>query len=263
MLKEWRLMGSRRSNRFAIPLPKKHFGVMTAAAVLSSAFVLSTLSGCAEIISESIFKGSYAKTATVTRRVNASSGSAAIKAAVAAAGKTGWSPKTISMETNYLLAERVPDAGITRGAREYVYKLEVRAPEGGRGDLSVTVTPPTGVLGKPSEDIANEFLDALSAELPGGATRLSAQSGSSGATQGLQSTTSQAPKADTKSGPMTVIEIQKRLVEFGYLVGTPDGVMGKKTVDALKKFQEDNGIVATGRPDSETVGKLGGTGRAR
>lgn len=263
MLKEWTLMGSRRSDRLAILSSRKYFGGMAIAALLSSAFVLSTLSGCAEIVSESIFKGSYAKTATVTRRVNASSGSAAIKAAVAAAGKTGWSPKTISMEANYLLAERVPDAGMTRGAREYVYKLEVRAPEGGRGDLSVTVTPPTGVLGKPSEDIANEFLDALSAELPGGATRLPVHSSGSSTTQVQQSTASQATRADTKSGLMTVIEIQKRLVEFGYLVGTPDGVMGKKTMDALKKFQEDNGIAATGRPDSETVGKLGSTGRAR
>lgn len=58
-------------------------------------------------------------------------------------------------------------------------------------------------------------------------------------------------------------EVQKRLLELGYEAGTPDGVMGKKTADALRKFQQDNNIPVTGRPDSDTVSKLGSANRLR
>ncbi len=32
--------------------------------------------------------------------------------------------------------------------------------------------------------------------------------------------------------------------------------MGKRTVDAIKKFQEDNNLPRTGQADSETMSKL-------
>lgn len=55
---------------------------------------------------------------------------------------------------------------------------------------------------------------------------------------------------------MSVAEVQKRLFELGYAVGTADGVMGKRTVDALKIFQRASDIPATGRIDVETTNKL-------
>lgn len=122
-------------------------------------------SGCSQMIADSMYGDKYVKPATVTKQINASSGKAAVSAAVSAAGKTGWAPKTISVETGYVLMERTPDVKFTRGARDYTYRLEVRVPESGNGVASVTVTPPTGVLGKPSDEIANEFLDALTSEL--------------------------------------------------------------------------------------------------
>ena len=36
-----------------------------------------------------------------------------------------------------------------------------------------------------------------------------------------------------------------------------DGMMGKGTRDALKKYQGANGLKATGRPDAATKSKLG------
>lgn len=55
---------------------------------------------------------------------------------------------------------------------------------------------------------------------------------------------------------MTMAEIQKKLVDTGYLRAKPDGVFGKNTSDALKKFQQESGLEPTGTPDSETMERL-------
>jgi localization factor PodJL len=55
---------------------------------------------------------------------------------------------------------------------------------------------------------------------------------------------------------MTVFEMQERLNELGYKLGAVDGVSGPRTVEALKKFQSDNRLPATGTIDAETIRKL-------
>ena len=55
---------------------------------------------------------------------------------------------------------------------------------------------------------------------------------------------------------MSTEDMQKRLAELGYQPGTADGKMGPRTVSALKKFQHDHHLPATGRLDAETVLKL-------
>lgn len=67
---------------------------------------------------------------------------------------------------------------------------------------------------------------------------------------------SQPAKAVQSFMPMTAMEIQKQLLALGYQVGAADGVMGKKSLDALKKFQKDNGLPSTGQADTETVTRL-------
>ena len=123
------------------------------------------VTGCGQIIADTLFQEKYVKPATVSRSITSRSATVAMKAAIRAAGKQGWTPKTISAQTNYIFAEQVADAKFTRGARDYTYKLEVRLPDKGNGEASVTVTPPTGVSGKPSEEIAVEFLNELASEL--------------------------------------------------------------------------------------------------
>ena len=56
--------------------------------------------------------------------------------------------------------------------------------------------------------------------------------------------------------PMSITDMQKRLLALGYLAGTADGVMGKKAVDALKAFQKDNNLPVTGELNNETITKL-------
>lgn len=55
-----------------------------------------------------------------------------------------------------------------------------------------------------------------------------------------------------------VVEIQTLLTEHGYPVGTIDGDFGKKTENAIKEYQTDNGLEVTGTIDEATYEKLNG-----
>ena len=54
----------------------------------------------------------------------------------------------------------------------------------------------------------------------------------------------------------TVFKAQKKLNELGYDAGKPDGIWGKKTTEAVKSFQTDNGLPATGQLDGLTIFRL-------
>ncbi len=54
-----------------------------------------------------------------------------------------------------------------------------------------------------------------------------------------------------------VYKAQRVLRELGYQPGMPDGRWGKKTQQAIGKFQTDKGIQITGRLDETTLNKLG------
>jgi peptidoglycan hydrolase-like protein with peptidoglycan-binding domain len=55
---------------------------------------------------------------------------------------------------------------------------------------------------------------------------------------------------------MTIFELQERLNELGYKVGTVDGVLGPRTVEALKKYQGENKLTPSGAVDPDTIKKL-------
>lgn len=54
-------------------------------------------------------------------------------------------------------------------------------------------------------------------------------------------------------GSDDIKNIQERLSELGYLSGAADGVFGSGTEKALKEFQKNNGLDATGVADEETL----------
>jgi hypothetical protein len=64
------------------------------------------------------------------------------------------------------------------------------------------------------------------------------------------------PSTGTANNPMSPKDIQNKLISLGYLNGKADGVLGKTSVGAIKKFQQDNGLPATGNVDSETQVKI-------
>lgn len=55
---------------------------------------------------------------------------------------------------------------------------------------------------------------------------------------------------------MSYAQAQSRLNELGFPVGTPDGVLGKKSVQQLKLFQKSRGLQETGRLDTSTIEAL-------
>ena len=65
-----------------------------------------------------------------------------------------------------------------------------------------------------------------------------------------------APAVATLS-PEQVRRVQQRLVEVGHDPGTVDGVMGEKTREALRSFQQTRGLEPTGEPDGQTLAELG------
>lgn len=54
-----------------------------------------------------------------------------------------------------------------------------------------------------------------------------------------------------------VREVQERLIRWGYLTGTADGVFGAKTSAAVKEFQRRNGLTPDGVVGTATLEKLG------
>lgn len=62
------------------------------------------------------------------------------------------------------------------------------------------------------------------------------------------------PEVDNEG--MTVYELQDRLAALGYKPGTVDGVLGPRTLDALKKFQGDKNLAVTGTLNVETIRAL-------
>lgn len=53
-----------------------------------------------------------------------------------------------------------------------------------------------------------------------------------------------------------VVELQKRLIELNYLSGSADGDYGGKTESAIKLFQEEAGLTASGIADEQTQSAL-------
>jgi len=51
-------------------------------------------------------------------------------------------------------------------------------------------------------------------------------------------------------------EVQRKLAALGYQPGRADGVMGEKTETALRNFQRDKGLNATGQLNDETLAAL-------
>lgn len=89
----------------------------------------------------------------------------------------------------------------------------------------------------------------------------------SSSTTSTSSTTSKTSTSSTKKATTTstststkkaeIKKVQEKLNELGYECGTPDGVAGKKTTAAIKKFQKDNGLAADGVAGSKTKKALG------
>lgn len=64
------------------------------------------------------------------------------------------------------------------------------------------------------------------------------------------------PAPPAAAAPMSGKELQEALAAHGYKPGRIDGKPGPKTREALKAFQKDAGLPATGTLDAETTQRL-------
>lgn len=98
------------------------------------------------------------------------------------------------------------------------------------------------------------------------ALALTACQGMTGGKESQQSS-SAAPASSSQSSqqavsPDMVRDVQRSLGAKGYNAGTPDGVYGASTEQALRKFQRDQKLSATGQLDTQTLAALGLTAAA-
>src|SRR5262245_7932192 len=67
---------------------------------------------------------------------------------------------------------------------------------------------------------------------------------------------SASPASSVPSPTGDIAAAQQRLKDRGYYAGPVDGVMGPRTAAALRAYQRDHGLSATGQLDSQTSGAL-------
>lgn len=66
-----------------------------------------------------------------------------------------------------------------------------------------------------------------------------------------------APVAAADLSPDLVRRVQQALAREGYRIDAADGRWGPQTATALRAYQRDRGLVQSGRPDPETLTRLG------
>ena len=77
------------------------------------------------------------------------------------------------------------------------------------------------------------------------------------ATQRVESMNEQQSQGEEPSqSPAIVKQAQEKLGAMGKEVGTADGQMDAKTQQALKEYQQENGLQPTGQLDRQTVAAL-------
>jgi len=61
----------------------------------------------------------------------------------------------------------------------------------------------------------------------------------------------------TSSANIEVLQLQRRLILFGYSPGKPDGVFGNSTRNAIRQFEADRSMPITGRVTAKLLQELG------
>jgi hypothetical protein len=99
---------------------------------------------------------------------------------------------------------------------------------------------------------------------PGSVEKLSREECESRGGSSAESAPPDASPMQDKDAPVTqeapskasVMDAQKQLRDLGFDLAPPDGVMGTKTIAALRRFQTERHLSPTGKLDSATVLQL-------
>ncbi|MGH7046552.1 MAG: peptidoglycan-binding domain-containing protein [Stellaceae bacterium] len=133
-----------------------------------------------------------------------------------------------------------------------------------------TITHPVGSLGAKTMAPATSDTGTTNSSVPRATTSQpanpalgsSAQNANSGLEQNRPATTSSSASAAamTPATPSQIREAQQKLHSEGLYRGAIDGRMGPETQQALRHYQQKNGLQVTARLDQETMSSLRGTG---
>jgi hypothetical protein len=170
------------------------------------------------------------------------------------AGTIRTEPKFLADAGSHLYVKYSARVFITLGPSSVTYRA--------RFDKSSSVVKEEGSREYPEKEneLRRDFFAALDKRFPGGAFSEGAGAAANLLPAPAPAATSpqvaQPARPNADKEPMTVIEMQRILAGLGYQVGVADGVAGRRTVDALKKFQQTNKLPATGTLDAETSARL-------
>jgi peptidoglycan hydrolase-like protein with peptidoglycan-binding domain len=118
----------------------------------------------------------------------------------------------------------------------------------------------------PAKQLATKSTAVKSTAVKSGAAKTTPPSPTKSATAKSTSSAKLAAKkappkpryyAQLQPTPERYKEIQQALVDKGYFSGTPDGVWGASSTDALKRFQHDQNLSEDGKVDSLSLIALG------
>ena len=65
-----------------------------------------------------------------------------------------------------------------------------------------------------------------------------------------------ATPGQSELSPSEIVEVQTRLEALGMKPGRLDGILGSRTIGAIKRYEEANGLPQTGNIDREILGRL-------
>ena len=111
-------------------------------------------------------------------------------------------------------------------------------------------------LGKNRNDSAGTSLSDTSRNPTSSAGIVASSAVEQGGQTGTGATAVSSDSVRPGSRIVSLLEAQQILQSLGYSVGKPDGVSGKRTFDALKKFQADNRLLTSGALDEPTTQTL-------
>ena len=102
---------------------------------------------------------------------------------------------------------------------------------------------------------------ATGTDMKSGAMGSDTKSGAKGGDMKSDAMKSRPPGRSARGAGSTeqVKAVQQALKDKGHDAGDIDGKMGPKTQAALRDFQQQEGLKATGRADADTMAKLGGS----
>ena len=171
---------------------------------------------------------------------------------------------TLSKIEDMIAGDSTPSTPSTPAVLKYGSRGDsVRALQEKLNALGYNCGAPDGIFGSGTVSAVKAFQrdKGLSADGIAGSRTLDAINGSA-PSENTGSTPANYTMLKKGSRGSDVKELQQRLNELDYSCGTPDGIFGAGTEEAVRKFQRVNGLTADGIAGPATQAKLYGSGAA-